>query len=175
MWWKTRCLALEYENYMLREAIRNLRKNQCSNAFLQIGKNLNDHTKSSEAVMNGNRNIEDNIESPLEDDKSEFHKDDNLEFHLDEDMMSFLAQSARHKRELYNKKKCLENTNVTGNENDPLEGTLAWVKKRSADAELLYGQASSKILAMETALQTTIERHSDKVKPQYWPNIPLKF
>ena len=104
--------------------------------------------------------------------------EDSIEFQLNEDMMAFLAQSMKHKIELKNQRES-ENSNyecISENmESTLIEGGQVWFQKRNEDAKLLYGEASSKILAMETALQTTVDRHKSKAKPQYWPNIPLKL
>lgn len=160
-WWKTRCYALEYENHVLKTSIKNLMQNQNRS-----------HNSSGRSQSAKQHNLED-IESDNDDENNE---DENLEFHLDENMMDFLAQSIRHKIELKNKKESEEiaEENKESSE-EKAEGGLVWVHKRNEDAKLLYGPASPRILAMETALKTTIERHLDKAKPQYWPNIPLKL
>lgn len=100
---------------------------------------------------------------------------DDFEFHVNEDMMSFLEQSIRHKIELKKKNESELLTNAKEEADDAsIQGGAAWMRKRNSNAKLLYGEASPTILAMETALQTTVDRHKDKAKPQYWPIIPLK-
>lgn len=44
---------------------------------------------------------------------------------------------------------------------------------RSKEMQELYGQASPKIQAMETALQLSFDRNNTIHQPKYWPNIPL--
>lgn len=100
--------------------------------------------------------------------------EDDLEFHVDEDMMNFLEQSIRHKMELKQKRESAIQEDKL-KESHEFEGATGWLTARNDGAKLLYGNASSKILAMETALQTTLDRHKDRTKPQYWPNIPLKL
>ena len=100
------------------------------------------------------------------------YTEDNIEFHLDENMMNFLTLSIQHKIELKNDKKC---ENIIENNKKLLESNISRFHERYDDAKLLYGEASSRILAMETALQTSTERHIDKAKPSYWPNIPIKL
>ena len=38
----------------------------------------------------------------------------------------------------------------------------------------LYGD-STKIQAMEAAVQLSFDEHCDQKQPKYWPVIPLKF
>ncbi|XP_003425220.1 uncharacterized protein F10E9.5 [Nasonia vitripennis] len=160
-WWKTRCFALEHENHVLKETIRNLTNNQNYSHNLVGSSQIHQQDEAANEELN---------------DGNENNADDNLEFQLNEDMMNFLAQSIRHKIELKNKKESEEAAEQSEkSDEEPIKHGLAWIRKRNDCAKLLYGEASARVLAMETALQTTIERHIDKAKPQYWPNIPLKL
>lgn len=90
-------------------------------------------------------------------------------------MLSIIEQSERHRRELKHNHKSRETAceeEVT--EGISIVGGAEEARARKQEANLLYGDASSKLLAMETALQATVDNYRDKVKPQYWPNIPLK-
>lgn len=105
-------------------------------------------------------------------------ENDNLEFQVDEDMMKFFEQSMRHKIELKEKRdveSALEKAEREEGQNVPIQGGAAWMQAKTDRAKLLYGDSSPRILAMETALQATIDRHKDRAKPQYWPNIPLNL
>ncbi|XP_011502740.1 PREDICTED: gem-associated protein 8-like [Ceratosolen solmsi marchali] len=154
-WWKTRCFALEHENHVLRVNIKNLISDKsCKSNLTKIYSNRQHNIK--------NKKLEN--ESVL---------DENIEFHLNEDMMYFLTQSIKHKIELKKKKEITEINRK--NIEELKEGKFDWINRKNEDAKLLYGKASSTVLAMETALEATIERHIDKTKPQYWPNIPLRL
>lgn len=123
-----------------------------------------------------NRDYENEDTGEEEDGSRSAGGSENLEFHVNEDLMSFLEQSIRHKVEL-KKKREAESLVKEGEEEDKdvsIQGGAAWMHTRNNSAKLLYGEASPTILAMETALQTSIDRHKDKAKPQYWPIIPLK-
>lgn len=160
-WWRSRCLALEHENEILRNKIRSLigQSNKQTNNKKTFKRQQNSCKKDN--------NFQDNH-------KDESKNDQDLEFHVDEDMMTFLEQSLRHKMELKQKRE--QELAASKKESIvPVEGGAAWAHTRSKEAKLLYGDASPTILAMETALQATIERHKDKSKPQYWPNIPLRL
>ena len=161
IWWKTRCIALEHENNVLKNTIRSL-VNQSNN------QHFSKNADSEELDLVDDENTIDEEEKLDE---------DSIEFNLNEDMMTFLAQSMEHKIALKNKRESQVTTNELKLDHDyeAIEGGQAWFHKRDKDAKLLYGEASSRVLAMETALQTTIERHKMKAKPQYWPNIPLKL
>ncbi|XP_076239380.1 uncharacterized protein LOC143182320 [Calliopsis andreniformis] len=161
-WWRTRCFALEYENQMLREKLRSL---ACQNTQQSFASTQNNQ-------VYGNQAAEEEEDEPGSHEESE-----NLEFHVNEDMMSFLEQSIRHKIEL-KKKQEAESLGKEGekeeNEDACIQGGAKWMQTRNKNAKLLYGNASPTILAMETALQASVDRHKDKAKPQYWPIIPLK-
>ncbi|OAD55230.1 Gem-associated protein 8 [Eufriesea mexicana] len=160
-WWRTRCIALERENQILRDTLKSLvchGSQQCS---------LNEQKKKEYE----SKNVENNLEETTSNEEIE-----NLEFHVNEEMMSFLEQSMRHKYELQKLKEseiCMKKEKED-EECTNIQGGAAWIQTRNTNAELLYGEASPTILAMETALQTTVDRHKDKAKPQYWPVIPLK-
>jgi hypothetical protein len=97
---------------------------------------------------------------------------DDIEFHLNENMMDFITQSIKHKIELKNQNEIVDIRNKI---KEIRKEKFNRIYQRNKDAKLLYGNGSSRVLAMEAALDSTIERHIDKTKPQYWPNIPLKF
>ncbi|XP_014219200.1 gem-associated protein 8 [Copidosoma floridanum] len=158
-WWKTRCYALEHENRVLKETIRNLM--QSSNSKSHSVFETNQHEQFHE----------DNL-----DEEEETCTDENLEFHVNEDMMTFLTQSIRHKIELKTQKESeLSDQESKDDDQQAEENIFEKTRKRSEIAKLMYGEASTKILAMEAALQATLDRHMEKSKPQYWPNIPLKL
>ncbi|XP_058796977.1 gem-associated protein 8-like [Phymastichus coffea] len=163
-WWKTQCFALEHENHLLKETITKLINNQESQKNIS-----NKHAHNSQ-------NYCQNMNINLADNKDKKNADDTFEFQLNEDVMNFLAQSVRHKIELKTKK----NTVALSQDKDSFvrktgSNAVFMIHRNNEDMKFLYGQATSRILAMETALQTTIEKHIDISKPRYWPNIPLKL
>ncbi|XP_014223863.1 gem-associated protein 8-like [Trichogramma pretiosum] len=165
-WWKTRCFALEHENHILRETIRRLRQHPEADitSFPQPCQNMQ------------SQQVHQTFESAYMDDDDNEHIEDDLQFCMNEDMMNFLAQSIQHKKELQNQKEANKDTLAANNEDQTkIDIGVNRISNKLKDARLLYGEASSKILGMETALQTTIDRHKDKTKPQYWPNIPLRL
>lgn len=99
---------------------------------------------------------------------------EDLEFNVTEDLLNFFETSERHKREMRRKYGSNTATCEDNLEGTPFVGAAESARMRKEEVELLYGDASSKILAMETALQSTVERYEDAANPQYWPNIPLK-
>ncbi|XP_043265457.1 gem-associated protein 8-like [Colletes gigas] len=165
-WWRTRCFALEYENQVLRDKLRSLAR--------QNAQQCSSHSWRSQGYKNQDAREEDEEEE--EEDRTETTvENETLEFQVNEDMMNFLEQSIRHKIELKKKREAEESVKEEEKNKDIcIQGGAAWVQARNKSAKLLYGDGSSTILAMETALQTTIDRHKDKAKPQYWPVIPLK-
>lgn len=120
------------------------------------------------------------VEDEDDDDKGKGEKhidtdNEDLEFTVTEDMLNFFETSERHKREMrrkYGFRTAREDENP---EETPFVSAAESARVRKEEAALLYGNAGSKILAMETALQSMVERYEDTTNPQYWPNIPLKL
>ncbi|XP_046610731.1 gem-associated protein 8-like [Neodiprion virginianus] len=172
-WWKSRCVALEHENVILRDKIRELTSNSIrhgvNDSSVKQGRRRGARTES---LRRSSRNRGDDEWQEQE----ETSDNDNLEFQVDEDMMKFFEQTIRHKIEL-KEKRDVESAREKAEleEEVPMEGGAAWMRTKLEGAKLLYGTASPRILAMETALQATNDRHKDRAKPQYWPNIPLKL
>lgn len=90
-------------------------------------------------------------------------------------MLKFLEQSIRHKMELKRARESeMEASSDAAAADMPFVTSEARIQAKTEDARLLYGDASPRIMAMEAALQATMDRHKDRAKPHYWPNIPLK-
>ncbi|XP_046739913.1 gem-associated protein 8-like [Diprion similis] len=172
-WWKSRCIALEHENVILRDKIRELTSNsirrRVNDSFVKQDRHR--RARNDSLRQNSHNRGVDNWQE-----EEEASDNDNLEFQVDEDMMKFFEQSIRHKLEL-KEKRDVESAREKAEleEEVPIEGGAAWMRTKLEGAKLLYGTASPRILAMETALQATTDRHKDRAKPQYWPNIPLKL
>jgi len=116
----------------------------------------------------------------------------DVEFNVNEDMLKFFEISERHKRELKQTCKSKEIKKENSLEEIPIIDDAEMYKKknfveeipiiddaekicmRKQEADLLYGDDSFKILAMETALETATNKYKDIMNPQYWPNMPLK-
>lgn len=146
-------MALEYENEILRNKIRSL-ANQSH--FSEAN-----HQKE---------NIKD------EQEEAAYGQDiDELEFTVTEELLRFFEKSERHRREMKGRHNSDEEMDKEESaEDNVIIGGAANDRIRREEANALYGDASSKILAMEAALQATLDNYKDKVKPQFWPNIPFK-
>ncbi|XP_014468309.1 PREDICTED: gem-associated protein 8-like [Dinoponera quadriceps] len=157
-WWRSRCMALEHENEILRNKIRSLlNQSDCPDIMLAKANYHEENTNEEQEEAAYNEEAEE------------------LEFTVTEEMLRFFEKSERHRREMKQKHK----SDKAKCKKESVEGNLitdgaASARARKEEANELYGDASSKILAMETALQATLDNYKDKVKPQFWPNIPLK-
>lgn len=47
--------------------------------------------------------------------------------------------------------------------------------RRKAEMKELYGTGAPMIQGMETAMQMTFDRFSDRFQPSLWPNMPIKI
>ncbi|XP_011637506.1 uncharacterized protein F10E9.5-like [Pogonomyrmex barbatus] len=164
-WWRSRCVALEHENKILRDKVR----------FLAQRRDYRDNRQN-------NHNVKANNDSDARrGNHVEFvSNDEDFEFTITEDMLNFFETSERHKRELRQKRrfKAAHEKKVSprvSEEETPIVGGAESIQRRKKEADLLYGEASSKILAMEASLQSKVNQYEDTNNPQYWPNIPLNF
>ena len=174
VWWRTRCEALEYQNQILRDTVRSLaqsRQCQCQRLGQVQNKNQNEvpYDQFHNEAQSDSQNVEVEEES--------ISDDESLEFQLNDEMMDFLKQSMQHKLELKQKREEEKAAEQVEEDDEDVfsDGGAAQMQERTENAKLLYGEASPRILGMEAALQTTIDRHKDKARPQYWPVIPLKL
>lgn len=159
-WWRSRCVALEHENKLLRDKVRLLAQHPGSHNTPKDGCHTED---------NGNGGIRDENYAELGTDN------EDLEFILTEDVLNFFETSERHKREMRQKSSSKKTVPEEDNsEGIPFVGAAERARVRKEEANLLYGDAGSKILTMETALQNMVERYEDTTNLQYWPNIPFK-
>lgn len=128
-------------------------------------------------ITQENNHCEDNHKNEVQEENcTEFNSDiEDVEFNVTEDMLNFFETSERHRRELQQKRK----SKIMHNKEDsveeiPIIDDAERVCIKEQEANLLYGDDASKILAMETALETARNEYKDTMNPQYWPNIPLK-
>lgn len=119
---------------------------------------------------------ENNDEETQEENYTEYKDIEDVELNVTEDMLKFLETSERHRRQLKQNrksKKIVHKKEVFVEESPIIDGAES-VRTRKEDADLLYGNDSFKILAIETALQTAMNKYKETFNPHYWPNIPLK-
>jgi len=157
-WWRSRCIALEHENQVLRDKMRLLAQRRDYHDIPKSDYHAEDNGDDAQAGHHADLNT----------------NSEDLEFNVTEDMLNFFETSERHKRELREKYGPKKTVHEKNSEETPIIGGAESARMRKEEANLLYGEAGFKILAMETALQSIGDRFEDIANPQYWPNIPLK-
>ncbi|XP_045130257.1 gem-associated protein 8-like isoform X2 [Portunus trituberculatus] len=106
-------------------------------------------------------------------------QDANDDMEVNEDFLLFLEQSKKHREEwkILKVKNDQEDTQTAATTTDKAAPHVESKEHpdviRSREMQQLYGQASAKIQAMETALQLSFDRNATLHQPQYWPNIPI--
>ncbi|XP_042892595.1 gem-associated protein 8-like [Penaeus japonicus] len=102
-------------------------------------------------------------------------EEENME--VSEDFLEFIQQSEKHRVEWKTRKvkKALEEEKQSEDSESSSKLKEHPDVVRSREMHLLYGEASARIHAMETAIQLSFDRISTLYQPQYWPNIPLKL
>ncbi|XP_068250049.1 gem-associated protein 8-like isoform X1 [Palaemon carinicauda] len=104
-------------------------------------------------------------------------EDEGEDLDVGEDMLEFLEKSQKHRMEWRVRKASIKNGG-TGMFLTPvsMQDTIAQEHPdvtRNREMKQLYGLASPRIHAMETAIQLSFDRISTLHRPQYWPNIPI--
>lgn len=112
---------------------------------------------------------------------------EEMEMEVTDEMMQFFQTSLKHKIERDRKKESLDEKGgeasrvnieqvVIGHQarssSAPVEQPGL---RRTAELKYLYGPDAPMIHGMETALQLTFDRVSDRHQPKLWPNMPLKI
>ena len=145
-WWRSRCVALEHENKLLRDKVRSLAQCHGYRGFRE----------------NYNYRADNDNDDAEEDNDTESDTNENLEFNVTEDLLNFFETSERHKREMRLKRECSETEHEEENlEEESFVGAAESIQMKKDEADLLQGDAGSKILAMETVPQSTIEQYED--------------
>lgn len=147
-YWKSKARALEYENGLLHEIIR-------SNTV-------------QTNTYNYNENVFENSHSEVENDE----EDDNFE--VSEEFIQFLKTNAKYKEDARKERERLK-----ANTREETDNTMEAPAERAGDSidefKQLYGKDWQRIAALEMSTQCDFLETFDKVKPMYWPNLPLNF
>ncbi|XP_029159431.1 uncharacterized protein LOC114931516 isoform X2 [Nylanderia fulva] len=125
-WWRSRCLALEYENERLRNKIRSLVQHH---AYPDTVTQKNNHYSK-----------ENNDEEAQEENYTGCNSDiEDVELNVTEDMLKFFETSERHRRQLKQKRKSNKTVHKEdlGEEISIIDGVES-VRARKEDADLLY-------------------------------------
>ncbi|PSN55017.1 hypothetical protein C0J52_04139 [Blattella germanica] len=185
-YWKSRSIALEYENNLLYQYLQSITFNN-TNQVWQAASNGN--SKKCDAAQTNtveNQNFsasygheKEELEEEEEEDEDE---DQEEEYEVSEEMMAFFEQSIRHKLERQKQREAEEKEKETldsGKSSDSDDPTLPPKSqiglKRTQEKKLMYGKAAPMIMGMETAMQLSFDRNCDLKQPKLWPNIPLKL
>ncbi|XP_005409242.1 PREDICTED: gem-associated protein 8 [Chinchilla lanigera] len=126
----------------------------------------------------------------LEEEEVEMESDDEIEYDLSnmeitDELRQYFAETERH-REERRRQQQLEAERLDeyvnadhdlyyNNRRTAEPPTERPGERRQAEMKRLYGDSAAKIMAMETAVQLSFDKHCDRKQPKYWPVIPLKF
>lgn len=117
---------------------------------------------------------------------------EDVEFQVTPELVEFLAQSHRHRKQR-DADKLTENIASGGGEVGHIEASQTSASRlrltaatcqapkerpgsrRTHEMKLLYGDSAALIHGMETAMQLRFDTGLDKNQPVHWPNIPLKL
>jgi len=117
---------------------------------------------------------------------------DGSEYELDKGFKDFLRQSAEFRKERDAAKQKKENDQGSQNVNDEIRSECVEyvdILRKGPDGTILpptasnrkelyeekYGDAGTKILSLETALQWKFNSVVDTTSPKPWPTLPIRF
>ncbi|XP_018058505.1 PREDICTED: uncharacterized protein LOC108693852 [Atta colombica] len=143
-WWRSRCIALEHENKLLRDKVRSLAQRRGYRGFWE----------------NYNYRADNDNDDVQEDNDTESDTNEDLEFNVTEDLLNFFETSERHKREMRLKRECSETEYEEENLKEESFGAAESTQVKK-EADLLQDDAGFEVLPMETAPQSTIEQYED--------------
>ncbi|KOB77650.1 Gem-associated protein 8 [Operophtera brumata] len=183
--WKSRASALEYENQILRETLRQFyvnggtsansaridtlntswNKNNSNNQLMDYEQNYMDCEPSVSAGYKQNSDVEssDNQEE----------EDSELELEISDEYMAFLRQNFEY-RKAREERKMKEAAEERMKENQEVMDPQPR-NDRIDEFKELYGDAWQQLAALDTYLSAQFISLCDSEKPGLWPNIPLRF
>ncbi|CAD0200039.1 unnamed protein product [Chrysodeixis includens] len=167
-YWKSKAIALEYENKLLHDIIR---KN-CGNVLSDDDNASNSCSDNEENEEIASNETEDELE---QEEVEEIHEDGDLE--VSEEFIQFLRENkkfrddAKRERERLRDEQHVEDRSVKEMEAGPLES----MENPQQKLQRLYGDGSDRIAALEASMRSQYISICDREKPLYWPNIPFNF
>lgn len=156
-YWKSKAIALSYENKVLHTIVKDLYKNKSLSETFEP-------YEASTYKQNERRKKKSKNKSNDHDDAEEY------DFVLSEEMVAFLQKSAEHRLQRDQEKKKLQETIEAEKCAPPLESADS---RRHKSRKILYGSNVDKIICLETCLQLNFDNYIDSNNPVHWPNIPL--
>lgn len=167
-YWKSKAIALEYENKLLHDIIRKSGGNVLSRED-NTPISCSDNEETDELVSNESEN---EIE---QEEVQEVYEDGD--FVVSEEFIQFLRENkkfrddAKRERERLKAEQRVEEKNIKDMESAPPE--LA--ENPHDNLQRLYGDDSDRIAALESSLRSQYISFCDREKPMFWPNIPFNF
>lgn len=167
-YWKSKAIALEYENKLLHDIIR---KN-CGNLLAREDNtpiSCSDNEETEELASNESEN-------ELEQEENQ-EVDEEGDFEVSEEFIQFLRENkkfrddAKRERERLKAEQNVEDKNIKDMEALP----VADAENPHEKLQRLYGDGSDRIAALESSLRSQFISFCDREKPMYWPNIPFNF
>uniref|UniRef100_A0A1B6FFI4 Uncharacterized protein n=1 Tax=Cuerna arida TaxID=1464854 RepID=A0A1B6FFI4_9HEMI len=178
-YYRSRCMALEFENQMLFEQIHSLIE---ENGVFAAERGLTPTMRLPEIPGRQTERAKAST-TPKKQGKTDEHSaasDSEIVCNVNEDMMNFLEDNIRNKLSL--KKKHQEGEHSKSNDGDAKrkenESKRQGPKqpmgqKRKEEHDQLYGKDSAMIQALETSVQLNFNRVIDTLKPELFMTDPL--
>ncbi|XP_060803700.1 uncharacterized protein LOC106132256 [Amyelois transitella] len=153
-YWKARAKSLEYENSVLHDIIRK-----------RYGEGSVAHQTESDSESVEEHNLSEEAEECEE---------EGEDFEVSEEFIQFLRENAKYKEDARLERERLKALQE-GSNDKTMEEAAETAEDRQRNWEQLYGEGWQRISTLEMSLNSHFINESDKLKPVYWPNIPLNL
>ncbi|KAG6454629.1 hypothetical protein O3G_MSEX008795 [Manduca sexta] len=150
-YWKSKAVALEYENKLLHDVI----KKNC----MKTWSDDNQTVESSQSSVKS---------------ESESEDDENDEFEVSEEFIQFLKANSMYKEDAKRERERLKAQTLVEEKSMEFEDIPETVNSFEKWKEL-YGKDWRRIAALEMSMKCSFIQENDKQNSMYWPNIPFNF
>lgn len=173
-YWKAKAISLQYENSMLHEIIQSnhLAVPTTSRSNRRISDSVFGHSAAEQTDIQTEA-CETQENDTDTDSDSENDENDGEEFEVSEEFIQFLTANAKYREDARRERERLKAKEEEYNSQP--EVAQESVEDKIARKKELYGKMYQKMIALEMYQMCNLKNECDKLKPAYWPNIPLNL
>lgn len=177
-YWKAKAISLQYENSMLHEVIQRNHiavptssRRSWINSDSEFGHSAAEHSDIQTEACETQENDTD-TDSESENDENQ-DENEGQDFEVSEEFIQFLTSNAKYREDARRERERLK----AKEEEYSLQPEEAQesVEDKIARKKELYGDKYQKMIALEMYQMCNFKNECDKLKPAYWPNIPLNL
>lgn len=175
-YWKAKAISLQYENSMLHEVIQrnHIAMPTTSRRNRFVSNSECGHSAASDIQTESCETQENDTDTDRESENDENQNENYGEdFEVSEEFIQFLTANAKYREDARRERERLKAKEEEYNA-QPEEAQES-VEDKIARKKELYGKMYQKMIALEMHQMCNLKNECDKLKPAYWPNIPLNL